>query len=698
MFRSTKVGLCGLDDLAAALDGLDRNSCVLLGRLIDGVDPNYHRRTSLQKVGRAPPSYTAATHEFLAIDLDDNTAGLDWLHQMNEKELPAAVLELIPPELHGVRCHWRATASTGLKPGVHLRLFYWLDRKLSLDEMKTWLAGCKGIDGSIYKVAQPIYTHAPDLDDGVEDPVLKHGLQRSGMVAGFRKRVAVPEITVPVREHKEAPDGLTEDDADPVLTSAAKAVCERIGKGSGATGEHAKDLIGVLAGMHTQAGKTLSIAGLVDHAMRHCGDWIQDRVAFEEMAERLLDDAGFGGHLVGEDGRERISESVEVPTGDLEDHTDDDSEPKTARGKVRLMSYSEVMARPAPMMVVEELVPACKLVMPWGGTGEGKTYFTIELATAIAMRRAAFGRLKVQLPGDSGVVVMFLGEDHDEAVKGRITAVAKHYGRSVEGLVFTTDLALPLDNDAVFKECVEEIRRIQRETGKPIDAIIDDTLGRTLGSLPPNDGETGDKFTRYMEELIREFRCPVIVNAHEPKAGGTISGTQRFLDNCPVTPHIKGHKDGDLQLTGFTVRFEPKYRIGRTPKPFSVEAQTVELPAPVNGSHTDLVFTTTSRPAERDEYRGQVVEAIAHLLKQEGGEYTNVPAVCRHLNPIEEGESEEDYKKRVDTACRKLRRAIMGSQNNDGAPKGALKELVMLTKQGTTFSEHRLYLPDGVLA
>src|SRR5262249_31984935 len=140
------------------------------------------------------------------------------------------------------------------------------------------------------------------------------------------------------------------------------------------------------------------------------------------------------------------------------------------------------------------LVPARKLIMPWSGTGEGKTYYAIEVATAIAMRRPAFGRFRVLLPGDSGVVVMFLGEDHDEAVKGRITAIAQHHKRPLQGPVYTTDLALPLDNPDVFEECREEIRRIQRETGKPIDLIVDDTLGRSLGSLPPNDGETGHKF------------------------------------------------------------------------------------------------------------------------------------------------------------------------------------------------------------
>jgi hypothetical protein len=280
------------------------------------------------------------------------------------------------------------------------------------------------------------------------------------------------------------------------------------------------------------------------------------------------------------------------------------------RQRVRLMSYSEVMARPAPKMVIEDLVPERKLIMPWSGTGQGKTYYGVELMAAIAMRRPAFGHFRTLLPPGDGVVVMFLGEDHDEAIQGRLTAIAQHYNWNPQGRVFSTDLALPLDDPETLQECWNEIDRVRRETGKPIDAIFDDTLARTIGSLPPNDGETGHRFSMHMEALIREFGCPVIVNAHEPKSGGTVSGTQRFLDYCPVTPHIIGHKTPDLQLTGFTVKMEPKYRIGPTPKPFSVAATTVRLPQVVNGAHTDLIFTLDRTQRQKGVYadlRSQVV-------------------------------------------------------------------------------------------
>ena len=93
-----------------------------------------------------------------------------------------------------------------------------------------------------------------------------------------------------------------------------------------------------------------------------------------------------------------------------------------------------------------------------------------------------------------------------------------------------------------------------------------------------------------------------------------MSGTQRFLDNCPVTPHIEGHKNADDQLTGFTVRMTPKYRIGPTPKPFTASATAVALPELVNGAHTDLVFQVAA--AEYRKAKGAFrSDVLGHLTR-----------------------------------------------------------------------------------
>jgi hypothetical protein len=146
--------------------------------------------------------------------------------------------------------------------------------------------------------------------------------------------------------------------------------------------------------------------------------------------------------------------------------------------------------------------------------------------------------------------------------------------------------------------------------------ILNDTLGRSIAGLKPNDQETGQIFTSAMERLIAEFETTILCSAHQPKSGDGISGTQVFLDNAPVTPHVEGIKSGG-QLHGFKVTMEPKFRVGPPPKPFTVKARAVALPEVVNGSHSDLVFALDNGavPEAHSAVRGRILASLsAHPL------------------------------------------------------------------------------------
>jgi hypothetical protein len=241
-------------------------------------------------------------------------------------------------------------------------------------------------------------------------------------------------------------------------------------------------------------------------------------------------------------------------------------------------------------MVVEKLVPDEKLVIIWGDTGHGKTYLLAELATAIAMRRPAFGQFAVNRPQPGGVVVIFAAEDPRELVKSRLTALARKYNRNLEGRIYVSRVALPVGDAEQLEYLREQLRAIQERTNRRIDAIFNDTMGRSIGTDNPNDADVAQHFSIVMEQLIREFRCPVICTAHSPKSGETIAGSKIFSNNAPVTIHVEGAFDKNRQLVSFLNTFFPKYRIGPTPPRFRVKAEKAELPWTVNGHKTDLVF------------------------------------------------------------------------------------------------------------
>jgi hypothetical protein len=283
--RSRRVPVSGLADIARVLDGLGEFDCIVLDELLPEVDPARHRRLFKERTDTSenidgdpvevttPPSYDHARHQYLVIDFDGEVAEGEhefaWLNFMDVGTLPDSVTAALPPELRGVECHWRLTSSAGIKPGPRLRLVYWLDRAISTLEMTAWLEPY-GIDTSICRAPnQPCYAATPIFDEGAHDPIAEWGLPRSGMVKGFRRMVTVPEITVPERTYQAVPEGLTEDDNDPVLVAAAVGIIGRV-KSDGAEplGKRTWDLAKRLGDMRIN-GKILSDAGIVKLLIEH---------------------------------------------------------------------------------------------------------------------------------------------------------------------------------------------------------------------------------------------------------------------------------------------------------------------------------------------------------------------------------------------------------------------------------------------
>jgi hypothetical protein len=217
-FDMASAEIRGVDDLAAKLDNLTARQCVVLGRVIDGVETRNVRRLLYpdSKTGE-PATLESAPHYWLPIDLDavDCPAGLDPIGHP-EDAVDHVVAELMPAELRGVDVYWQLTSGAGFKPGIRLRLVFWCDRELTGAEMKRWLGRCPGVDASIYTANQPIYFAKP-IFEGIDDPVPR----RSGIRRGVRRLVSPPEAIPEASRLNGGSAGST--------TIGYKAWCSRIG-------------------------------------------------------------------------------------------------------------------------------------------------------------------------------------------------------------------------------------------------------------------------------------------------------------------------------------------------------------------------------------------------------------------------------------------------------------------------------------
>ena len=134
---------------------------------------------------------------WLPFDMDFNTVPAGHRPGLDVDAIVEHVVSLLPEEFHGVSVFWSFTSGHSIKPGICIRLWFWLDRPLSEEEIKIWLApqiAAKVIDQAIFNPIQAIYTAAP-IFVGMHDPLP----QRFGTWPGHSDTVAVPVIEKPQR-------------------------------------------------------------------------------------------------------------------------------------------------------------------------------------------------------------------------------------------------------------------------------------------------------------------------------------------------------------------------------------------------------------------------------------------------------------------------------------------------------------------
>lgn len=167
-YHGAERAIAGMEDLFAALTWLTGQPayCVVRGAL---VAPS--RKTPMRRLLYADPetgdqpTLRETPHHWLATDWDSIEApgGFDVADLTG---CAAIAIARLPKPFHHASCIVQATGSHGIAPGIRVRLWHWLDRPLGGAQLKRWLGNLSGIDASIFRPAQVIYTAAPVFEDG----------------------------------------------------------------------------------------------------------------------------------------------------------------------------------------------------------------------------------------------------------------------------------------------------------------------------------------------------------------------------------------------------------------------------------------------------------------------------------------------------------------------------------------------------
>ena len=131
--------------------------------------------------------------------------------------------EHLPAAFHDARCVAVASGSHGIKPGLRLRLWFWLHRPLTGPDCRRWLRGFP-VDPALFSPAQLTYTAAPVFEVGALDPVP----HRMALLPGTRAEVAPPSagaLALPPPRPLPRPDAA---DAGPYALAALAGAVSRV--------------------------------------------------------------------------------------------------------------------------------------------------------------------------------------------------------------------------------------------------------------------------------------------------------------------------------------------------------------------------------------------------------------------------------------------------------------------------------------
>jgi hypothetical protein len=166
---------CPAADLAALAHLLARlarrpDCCIVRGGVIDPTRARAVRRLiHLDPQTGETPTLQEVPHLWLALDVD----GMDRPAALPADDLAgcgAEAIRRLPAAFRGATCIAQASSTHGIKPGLRLRLWFWLSRPVSGAELKRWLRGVP-VDHAVFRPAQPIYTAAPVFGIGATDPL-----------------------------------------------------------------------------------------------------------------------------------------------------------------------------------------------------------------------------------------------------------------------------------------------------------------------------------------------------------------------------------------------------------------------------------------------------------------------------------------------------------------------------------------------
>lgn len=242
-------------------------------------------------------------------------------------------------------------------------------------------------------------------------------------------------------------------------------------------------------------------------------------------------------------GPPKVDFGADEADGEPEPEAQQQGQPKQNKRQLRIMTIAEVEAMPPPEWLIDGLIPARGLVVPYGPPKAGKTFIVLNWALHIAAGLEWNGKAVRK-----GAVVYVVGE----GIGGFSTrlAVARAYMQIGTDIpFFVVPRAVNFRED---KEVVELVRLIRHAVpaGMPISLVVLDTLARSMPGVDENSAQDVGLVIARCDAVKEELDATVMPVHHTGKdVERGMRGSNAITGAVDASFLIQAAEDGRVRVT-----------------------------------------------------------------------------------------------------------------------------------------------------
>lgn len=167
-YQTEQISVADFNELGAAIKKLasDKTAAVITGS----------PKVTEKYVRRSKDYFEPFAHRWIMLDIDsvDDPKGRDPA-TLTAVEVAGGAVSYLPEEFKRAKFWYHLSSSMGIKPGIRVHLWYWLDRPVTDQEKKAWLSDYP-VDKALFNAVQPHFTADPEFIGGVDPYPDRFGL------------------------------------------------------------------------------------------------------------------------------------------------------------------------------------------------------------------------------------------------------------------------------------------------------------------------------------------------------------------------------------------------------------------------------------------------------------------------------------------------------------------------------------------